>query len=122
MRVKLDAHDFGQVLPGSSERLENASVVLRRTYHDKRSHVQAEPPGNAEGRTRQDPLCPVQTAHRHSVLCHLANIASGLKRKLRYDPKVDRFVGLDEHLRGGRTSANDRRKTPCASSREFLRA
>lgn len=47
-------------------------------------------------RTRRDPSCPVETAHRHSVLCHLANIARQLKRRLRYDPKVDRFVGDGE--------------------------
>ena len=47
-------------------------------------------------RTRRDPNCPVETAHRHSVLCHLANIARQVKCRLRYNPRVDRFVGDDE--------------------------
>ena len=47
-------------------------------------------------RTRREPNCFVETAHRHSVLCHLANIVRQLKQKLRYDPKVDRFIGNEE--------------------------
>ena len=47
-------------------------------------------------RTRREQNCPIETAHRHSVLCHLANIARQLRQKLRYNPKVDRFVENDE--------------------------
>ena len=47
-------------------------------------------------RSRQEPNCPVEAAHRHTVLCHLANVARDLGRKLKYDPQTDRFVGDDE--------------------------
>jgi len=47
-------------------------------------------------RTRKETNCPVQAAHRHSILSHLANVARDVKRKLRFDPVAERFVGDDE--------------------------
>jgi predicted dehydrogenase len=42
-------------------------------------------------RSRQDPYFPVEIGHRVSTLCHLANIAIKLGRKLKWDPKAERF-------------------------------
>jgi predicted dehydrogenase len=42
-------------------------------------------------RSRKDPYFPVDIGHRVSSVCHLANIAIKLGRKLRWDPKAERF-------------------------------
>ncbi len=47
-------------------------------------------------RTRKDPAAPVETGHRSSTVCHLANIAMTLGRKLKWDPVKEEFVGDDE--------------------------
>jgi len=47
-------------------------------------------------KTRRDPIAPVQVGHRSASLCHIANIAMMLKRKLRWDPKAERFTN-DSH-------------------------
>jgi myo-inositol 2-dehydrogenase/D-chiro-inositol 1-dehydrogenase len=45
---------------------------------------------------------PVEVGHRSATICHLANIAMELERKLQWDPAAERFVGDDEanRLRG----------------------
>jgi predicted dehydrogenase len=47
-------------------------------------------------KTRGTPNSPVEAGHRTATLCHLANIARELKRKLRWDPEKEAFVGDDE--------------------------
>jgi hypothetical protein len=47
-------------------------------------------------RSRKDPSAPVEAGHRSSTLCHLANIAMTLGRKLRWDPVKEEFVGDEE--------------------------
>jgi len=47
-------------------------------------------------RTRTDPIAPGEVGHRSATLCHIGNIAMMLKRKLRWDPRTERFVGDDE--------------------------
>ncbi|MBI2948896.1 MAG: Gfo/Idh/MocA family oxidoreductase [Verrucomicrobia bacterium] len=42
-------------------------------------------------KTRKDPYFPVEIGHRVSSVCHLANIAIKLGRKLKWDPKAERF-------------------------------
>jgi predicted dehydrogenase len=44
-------------------------------------------------RSRQDPVSPVEVGHRSATVCHLGNIAMLLKRKLRWDPAQEQFVG-----------------------------
>jgi len=46
-------------------------------------------------KSRQDPYFPVDIGHRVSTVCHLANIAIKLGRKLKWDPKREQFVGDD---------------------------
>ena len=43
-------------------------------------------------KSRRDPYFPVDIGHRVSTVCHLANIAIKLGRKLKWDPKAERFV------------------------------
>ena len=44
-------------------------------------------------KSRQDPVAPVEIGHRSATVCHLGNIAMQLKRKLRWDPVKEEFVG-----------------------------
>jgi len=39
---------------------------------------------------------PAEIGHRSATVCHLANIAMALKRKLTWDPTGEQFVGDDE--------------------------
>jgi hypothetical protein len=43
-------------------------------------------------KSRKDPYFPVDIGHRVSSVCHLANIAIKLGRKLKWDPQAERFV------------------------------
>lgn len=47
-------------------------------------------------RSRKPTRCPVDVAHRQTVICHLINVARDLGRKLQYDATVDRFVDDDQ--------------------------
>jgi myo-inositol 2-dehydrogenase / D-chiro-inositol 1-dehydrogenase len=47
-------------------------------------------------KSREDPVAPVEVGHRSNTICVLAHIAMKLGRKLRWDPKAERFVGDDE--------------------------
>lgn len=46
--------------------------------------------------SRKEPVEPVEVGHRVTALCHLGNIAMKLDRRLKWDPKAERFVGDDE--------------------------
>jgi predicted dehydrogenase len=50
-------------------------------------------------RSRRDPVCPVEVAHRANSICVITHIAMKLKRKLRWDPVGERFVD-DETANG----------------------
>lgn len=47
-------------------------------------------------RTRNETRCPVEVAHRQTVICHAITVTRELGRKLRYDASIDRFVDDDE--------------------------
>jgi predicted dehydrogenase len=47
-------------------------------------------------RSRKEPAAPVEVGHRSNSICVLAHIAMKLGRKLKWDPKAERFVGDDE--------------------------
>jgi predicted dehydrogenase len=47
-------------------------------------------------KTRVDPIAPVEIGHRTASLCHLGNIAMLLKRKLQWNPELERFVNDEE--------------------------
>jgi len=47
-------------------------------------------------RSRKDPICPVEVGHRSNSVCVLHHIAMKLGRKLRWDPKAERFINDDE--------------------------
>lgn len=47
-------------------------------------------------KTRQEPICSVETGHRTATVCHLGNIGYKLRRKLTWDPVKERFTNDDE--------------------------
>lgn len=46
--------------------------------------------------TGRQPAAPAEIGHRSATVCHLGNIAMLLKRKLRWDPNRERFIGDDQ--------------------------
>lgn len=47
-------------------------------------------------RARSTPISDVGSHHRHLTVCHAANIAIRLGRKLTFDPATEKFVGDDQ--------------------------
>jgi len=47
-------------------------------------------------RTRNKPICDIETGASSVVVCHLGNIAYRLKRPLKWDPDREVFIGDDE--------------------------
>jgi len=47
-------------------------------------------------RSRRQPIAPVEVAHRSCTACLLHHMAMKLKRRLRWDPGKERFVGDEE--------------------------
>jgi predicted dehydrogenase len=47
-------------------------------------------------RSRQDPICPVETGHRSNSICVITHTAMKLGRRLRWDPQAERFIGDDK--------------------------
>jgi hypothetical protein len=45
--------------------------------------------------SRQEPIAPIEQAHRSISICHLGNISLRLGRDLRWDPKEERILGDD---------------------------
>jgi hypothetical protein len=46
--------------------------------------------------TRNSPSAPVEVGHRTVTICHLANLARELNRRLRWDPADERFIDDQE--------------------------
>ncbi|MHC4460497.1 MAG: hypothetical protein ACYS30_03610 [Planctomycetota bacterium] len=42
-------------------------------------------------KSRARTICPIDTAMRVDTLCHLSNIATLLERRLKWNPKKERF-------------------------------
>jgi predicted dehydrogenase len=49
--------------------------------------------------SRNEPVAPIETAHRSITIGHLGNIAMRLGRDLKWDPDAERFVGDEEAQR-----------------------
>lgn len=47
-------------------------------------------------RSRAETVCPIDIAVRSDMICQLSDIAMRLKRPLKWDPAVERFIGDDE--------------------------
>ncbi len=100
--------DLGAIFVGDKGRIE----ILRGDYtadpkelRDKAPPV--TPQGNKEAiphienffqciQTRKLPNADAETGHRATTLCHLMNLCRTVQRKLRWDPKAEKFVGDEE--------------------------
>jgi myo-inositol 2-dehydrogenase / D-chiro-inositol 1-dehydrogenase len=63
-------------------------------------HLYTNPKGEHDDflqcvKSRKDPYFPVEIGHRVSTVCHLANIAIKVGRKLKWDPAQEQFIGDD---------------------------
>ena len=47
-------------------------------------------------RSRKLPICDVEIGCRSVTVCHLGNLAYWNHRKLKWDPKNEKFIGDDE--------------------------
>ncbi len=75
--------------------------ILNSVIGPNEIHLYTNPAGEHRDfldgvKTRKDPYFPVDIGHRVSTVCHLANIAIRLGRKLRWDPDAEQFIGDDE--------------------------
>ncbi len=81
-------------LQASSEAIKNARIGEGET------RLYTNPEGEHHDflkcvRSRKDPYFPVDIGHRVASVCHLANIAIKVGRKLRWDPVKEEFIGDD---------------------------
>lgn len=100
--------DLGAIFLGDRGRIE----ILRGDFTTDRPELKkgAPPPtpqGNRESiphfenffasvRSRKQPHADVETGHRATTLCHLVNICRKVQRRLKWDPKAERFAGDEE--------------------------
>ncbi len=47
-------------------------------------------------RNRERTVCPIEEAVQADTLCHLSDIAARLGRRLKFDPRREKFIGDDE--------------------------
>ncbi len=83
-------------------RLEASSEeILKSEIGPNELHLYTNPGGEHRDfldcvKSRKDPYFPVDIGHRVSTVCHLANIAVKLGRKLKWDPESEVFPNDDE--------------------------
>ncbi|MEW6237581.1 MAG: Gfo/Idh/MocA family oxidoreductase [Candidatus Omnitrophota bacterium] len=46
--------------------------------------------------SRKETICPAETAHRSTTICHLSQITMLLKRKTRWNPEIEQFIGDED--------------------------
>jgi predicted dehydrogenase len=71
--------------------------ILESRIGPEELHLYTNPEGEHDDflkcvKSRRDPYFPVDIGHRVSTVCHLANIAIRLGRKLKWDPAKEQFV------------------------------
>lgn len=76
----------------------SSESILKSRIGPNEIHLYTNPAGEHRDfldcvRSRRDPYFPVEIGHRVSTVCHLANIAIKVGRKLRWDPNKEAFLG-----------------------------
>ncbi|HSW47174.1 MAG TPA: Gfo/Idh/MocA family oxidoreductase [Phycisphaerae bacterium] len=99
---------LGAIFVGEKGRLK---IMRGKVATDQPELLKDAPPANPEGpgeckwhidnffecvRTREKPNADVEIAHRATSLCQIIAICRDLKRKLKWDPQAERFIGDDE--------------------------
>ena len=107
--IERGGHDqLGAIFVGEKGRIK----IIRGNYSaDPQELLEGAPEPTKEGRgedtfhlknffecmrTRRKPNADAETAHRATSLCHLVNICRQLDRRLRWDPKAEKFIGDEE--------------------------
>lgn len=75
----------------------SSKEILESTIGPNDLHLYTNPAGEHRDfldcvKSRKDPYFPVEIGHRVSTVCHLANIAIRLGRKLQWNPETESFV------------------------------
>jgi predicted dehydrogenase len=105
---KRDHADLGAIFIGDKGKIE----IKRGSYlADPPELLKGAPPPTKEGpkesvphiqnffdcmRSRKKPTADVEIGHRSTTVCYLVNICRELGRKLKWDPKAEKFVGDEE--------------------------
>jgi predicted dehydrogenase len=102
-------HDLGAIFVG-----EKATLEIRRgsLVCDHPELIKDAPPGYPAAtagevvwhiqnffdccRSRKKPAANVEAAQRATTVCYLVNIVRDMGRKLKWDPKAEKFIGDDE--------------------------
>jgi myo-inositol 2-dehydrogenase / D-chiro-inositol 1-dehydrogenase len=76
----------------------SSKEILESRIGPEEVHLYTNPAGEHDDflkcvKSRKDPYFPVDIGHRVSTVCHLANIAIKVGRKLKWDPVTEQFVG-----------------------------
>ena len=76
----------------------SSQKILNYRIGPEEVHLYTNPKGEHDDflqcvKSRKDPYFPVEIGHRVSTVCHLANLAIKLGRKLRWDPAKEQFIG-----------------------------
>jgi hypothetical protein len=79
----------------------SSDKILNSVIGADEIHLYTNPQGEHDDflkcvKSRKDPYFPVDIGHRVSTICHLANIALKLGRKLEWDPKAERFTNNEQ--------------------------
>jgi predicted dehydrogenase len=74
----------------------SSEAILNSKIGPNEVHLYTNPAGEHDDfikcvKSRKDPYFPVDIGHRVSTVCHLANIAIRLGRKLKWDPQKETF-------------------------------
>jgi myo-inositol 2-dehydrogenase / D-chiro-inositol 1-dehydrogenase len=78
----------------------SSKQILESKIGPEELHLYTNPKGEHDDfllcvKSRKDPYFPVDIGHRVSTVCHLANIAIKVGRKLKWDPVQERFSNDD---------------------------
>lgn len=76
----------------------SSKEILESKIGPNELHLYTNPAGEHDDflqcvRSRKDPYFPVEIGHRVASVCHLANIAIKIGRKLKWDPEKERLIG-----------------------------
>ena len=76
----------------------SSPAILESKIGPEELHLYINPKGEHDDfllcvKSRKDPYFPVDIGHRVSSVCHLANIAIKVGRKLKWDPAKEQFSG-----------------------------
>ena len=88
-------------MAGAGDVEASSDEILNSVIGPDEIHLFTNPAGEHRNfldcvKSRQDPYFPVDIGHRVSTVCHLANIAIKLGRKLTWDPDQEVFPHDDE--------------------------